>query len=420
MTWPNNTGLTKTHLNQATDDPSQARSEIETMFDKLLLVIDHITAGETVWHSGNDGATSLLDAGLFEGQEGTYYLDLANHTGTISILTNTTGTLTVARGGTGLTTITDHAVMVGSGTGAVTPLGLGTSGQVLTSNGIGSDPSFQTFALPANSVHQSQLADADSTVSTTSLSGAILTFTGGQFGFYPQINANTGVPASGSGNRWEARIYDNPAGGSGVYGTHIWLKSGFFGQSIAAKSRYITTSEPIDIGNGAVPLWVFAHVDNVTSEIVSVSVSQFPPWLYNGPTDCKPTRYKNGKALKKLWLPDRAERMPKKSREAELLRSARMPLADRMKESGRWVEHDIPMSMKNADMDLFPHPFQDVGGMTSVLLDPTSDLLLPILDAFEAGEPINDLVHAGDLVISNTSLNRAAPPRVMPVSFRWR
>lgn len=53
----------------------------------------------------------------------------------------------VANGGTGLTSLTPYAVMAG-GTGATTPVqqvsGLGTSGQVLTSNGGGALPTWQT------------------------------------------------------------------------------------------------------------------------------------------------------------------------------------------------------------------------------------------------------------------------------------
>ncbi|KKK65360.1 hypothetical protein LCGC14_2974900, partial [marine sediment metagenome] len=54
--------------------------------------------------------------------------------------------LTVANGGTGSTTLADGGVLVGSGTGAVTVLALGSSGQVLTSNGAGADPSMQDAA----------------------------------------------------------------------------------------------------------------------------------------------------------------------------------------------------------------------------------------------------------------------------------
>jgi hypothetical protein len=55
-----------------------------------------------------------------------------NTSGATSVVTvNLDIPVIVAHGGTGLTTITDHAVMLGSGTGAVTPTGVGTDGQVL-------------------------------------------------------------------------------------------------------------------------------------------------------------------------------------------------------------------------------------------------------------------------------------------------
>ncbi len=51
--------------------------------------------------------------------------------------------LAVAHGGTGLSTITDNAVMVGSGTSAVTPLTVGTNGQLLVGS-TAADPVFAT------------------------------------------------------------------------------------------------------------------------------------------------------------------------------------------------------------------------------------------------------------------------------------
>lgn len=59
--------------------------------------------------------------------------------------------VTVANGGTGLTTITDHGVMVGSGAGAVTPLAVGTDGQVLV-GATGADPAMATLTSADGSV----------------------------------------------------------------------------------------------------------------------------------------------------------------------------------------------------------------------------------------------------------------------------
>jgi hypothetical protein len=65
--------------------------------------------------------------------------------GTFTTLTATTLVFTnpidVAEGGTGLATITDHGIMVGSGTGAVTPLAVGTNNQLLIGQ-TGADPTW--------------------------------------------------------------------------------------------------------------------------------------------------------------------------------------------------------------------------------------------------------------------------------------
>jgi hypothetical protein len=71
--------------------------------------------------------------------------NLASCTG-LSLTTGVTGTLPVGSGGTGATTQTAYAVLCG-GTTATNPYqsiaGLGTAGQVLTSNGAGALPTFQ-------------------------------------------------------------------------------------------------------------------------------------------------------------------------------------------------------------------------------------------------------------------------------------
>ena len=51
--------------------------------------------------------------------------------------------LEVGSGGTGASSLNNHYVLVGSDTDAITPVTPSTSGFVLTSNGTGSDPSFQ-------------------------------------------------------------------------------------------------------------------------------------------------------------------------------------------------------------------------------------------------------------------------------------
>ena len=56
------------------------------------------------------------------------------------------GAVEVAVGGTGVSTLADAGVLIGNGTGAVQVTTAGSSGQVLTSNGAGVDPTFQNAA----------------------------------------------------------------------------------------------------------------------------------------------------------------------------------------------------------------------------------------------------------------------------------
>ena len=69
----------------------------------------------------------------------------------VPLATGVSGTLPVANGGTGATSLHAHYVLVGSGTGAVPPITPGSSGYVLTSNGTGSDPTFQAAGGSSNS-----------------------------------------------------------------------------------------------------------------------------------------------------------------------------------------------------------------------------------------------------------------------------
>lgn len=109
---------------------------------------------------------------------------------------NVTGTVAVANGGTGLTTVgsagtvaysngttlafaalTQHAVLLGGGTGAPGMVsGLGLSGQVLTSNGAGNDPTWQNAAT--------------GTVTDVSSTNAYLTVANGTS--TPQLTLNVG------------------------------------------------------------------------------------------------------------------------------------------------------------------------------------------------------------------------------------
>jgi len=108
----------------STTDTLVARATTDTLTNKTLTT-------PTIAATGWANATHAHAAANSGGQVG---------------LADTTGTLAVGQGGTGATTLGDAGVLIGNGTGVVQVTGAGTSGQVLTSNGAGVDPTFQAAA----------------------------------------------------------------------------------------------------------------------------------------------------------------------------------------------------------------------------------------------------------------------------------
>lgn len=110
-----------------------------------------------------------------------------------------TNALTVPNGGTGITSATAYALLTGgtTSTGAFqTVSGLGTSGQVLTSNGAGALPSWQTLTSPSQAGGALIVNTTTATVSYTVPSGSNAMSVG-------PITVASGVTVTvSSGQRW--------------------------------------------------------------------------------------------------------------------------------------------------------------------------------------------------------------------------
>lgn len=134
-------------------------------------------------------ATSAQVAAVLTGGTGTlnlsgYTLSLAsaqipnNAANTSGTSLNVTGTVVVANGGTGDTSLTAYAPLFGgtTSTGAVQSGTVGTSGQVLTSNGAGALPTFQTVA--AGGTVTLAAMTMPGVIFNTSVTGSPITTTG--------------------------------------------------------------------------------------------------------------------------------------------------------------------------------------------------------------------------------------------------
>lgn len=115
---------------------------------RLLVDVAGAGAGDVT------GPSSSTDNAIvrFNATTGKVIQDYTSGAPTISdtgVMTLTTA-LAVTSGGSGVGTFTDHGVLLGSGTSAFSVTGAGTSGQVLTSNGASTDPTFQAAAGGGN------------------------------------------------------------------------------------------------------------------------------------------------------------------------------------------------------------------------------------------------------------------------------
>jgi len=109
----------------------------------------------------------------------------------VYITSGVSGTLPVANGGTGITTITDHGIMLGSGTNAVTPMAVGATGEVVVGQ-TGADPVWSSAPVIGTSitvpiVYGSSADNGDITIEGTSsatktTSNVVLQSTGGNVG----------------------------------------------------------------------------------------------------------------------------------------------------------------------------------------------------------------------------------------------
>lgn len=116
-------------------------------------------AGNAVWHAGNDGAGSTMDADLLDGQQGSYYLDWANITNkpdpVITLAGDLSGsvTLTDLASGTLTATIAANSVALGTDTTGNYAATVAVSGTGLSLTGAAGEGTAYTITSNATSAN---------------------------------------------------------------------------------------------------------------------------------------------------------------------------------------------------------------------------------------------------------------------------
>lgn len=400
MVWPTD-NVTKTHLDAGTDSPSNARAEIEAAIDHLKAISAEVTDGATVWHSGNHGPTSGLDADKLDGEDGSFYRNASNiNSGSIP-LAHIPATLT---GKDADTLDGQHGSFyqnAGNLNDGIIPLArlYGITATELATGSVGQDE------IGAGAVHQGELDTGQGEVSTASVTGADLTLPGGEYGFYPNVRASSGeyvlsrISNGFSSTSYACNIFLDPLNETGT---------------AYANQRYINASPPHKIENLDYKEFIFALLDN-SGDIVSAWIATDPPWYHNGPTKTTPN-VKRGKGKK--YRRDRA--VP-----TDLLAIKYSDPGKYYKELAKlpFIEYEITQEIKNADMPLIPHPFASARtGESVVIIEPNqSGVYMQVCDLFNQGESICEMLHNGYLKIDNTEIPTNARPPGMPMHrIKWK
>lgn len=302
----------------------------------------------------------------------------------------------------------------------VTALAEGASGAPRLQTAAYNDLSVTTGKLANSAATQAKVAAAaigQAQLKTATGGGSVSTgwtravLPGGEYGFvpgfynsiYPSFNvfpeALVGFFDAGSGtpsfnhNTQTSYVSTRSYGGSGTF---LWHQ------------RYIQASPPYDLGDGEVPLFVFALVDS-NGEVQGTWIAPDPPWANNGPTDCRALYY------------DKQGRGWKYARDYSAARAIADPIerAEAMNDAP-WRLMEVTHEIKNADMSVLPHPWATIpDGTTPVLLDPVSPLVQRLALLHWSGEDVDKVLR--EHVRFGAALSRRVhPPNVDAVEARLK
>ncbi len=171
----------------ATPDPASSYSATTGLFSDGANAVATTIGGNEMMRvnatgvgigTSNPGALFTVGSNAFE----------VNSSGTVLAGTWNGNTVTVPYGGTGATSLAVHGVVVGEGTSTVNVVPVGTSGYVLTSNGVSADPTFTQLNLGSGGFAGVLPVTSGGTGTATQFTQGSIVFAGAS-GVYTQDNS---------------------------------------------------------------------------------------------------------------------------------------------------------------------------------------------------------------------------------------
>lgn len=311
-------------------------------------------------------------------------------------------------------------------------------GQVLTStqmnnlqaditaqaNGDSGAPQQQNAGIAANAVHQAELYTTQN-VASVAVSGeseGYITPTNTQFILSQRARggiANDFDPIGpiGSGHiGYLSASYTVPR--FYFYNNDTTIRTAY------CETTYVLASPPHDLGDGKIPLFVFAMIEKSTGNILRTSQDIEPPWGHA----LKGGKHVTDKDGNQTVIQDR-----------RIVRGLPLTLKQAI-DAGRMDEYcwafrdaenqsrNITQAEKNAAMNKISHPFlgdmdaHNANEVEIVMLNPFSDAMQDLSAMREHDETyaINELIHEGYLVIDNEQSGIKGPQGILVPNFRWK
>lgn len=289
-----------------------------------------------------------------------------------------------------------------------------------------------------SAVGQGQLKTTTGSVSQGGAPGNV-TLPGGTYGFYPQTRVNN---ASYGGITVDITYSDT----SISYLTRIGFTNITVGEIGYAQQRYVQSSPPYDLGDGEVPLFIFAEIDKAAGNVVGAYEAPEAPWHNNGPTNTRADTYidgvgyqyrKDAHAIDDAMFAAGHPRGLTRATSKALSINAYIDYLAAF-EAAPSILLEVTQDIKQTDMNLpgLSLPMEPRDGVTKiedingdlitpretvvVMLDPVADLTARLFELKKHDEfSINELLHDGDLIITD-KVNRAAPNGVPVHGYKWR
>ncbi|MGB4107779.1 MAG: hypothetical protein WBK55_08295 [Alphaproteobacteria bacterium] len=231
-----------------------------------------------------------------------------------------------------------------------------------------------------------------------------ITTPGGEYGFKVLSRIASGNN-SGAQGWWESGLT-----GSYVSSVVPW-RLPTETPTVGGQQRYITSSPPFFLGDDEkkdprAHAFIYLLLDG-SNNILSTYTADVPPYAYNGPTDIRAQKICpiTKKKFRKVMVPRSLE---------EIMDGAKI----------EYEYQEITQALKNADMDVIPHPFgQIAAGEKVVLLDPADRRLEGLIKYQNAGgtEDIMQALLSGKIYFDADPIKkRKGPAGVTQLGLRYR